>query len=144
MSGSNEKPVLLNLADLGLIEKVAVNEKSQEILIGDFKEHKVYIEGKLGNIDKNTAEIFALIRTFPEKITACRDDLEKDIHLELEKHYATETTLRLIESELNNKIDQSNARFKWTVGIIVSLAGVVQFFTTIWFMSLQLSKLTGG
>lgn len=143
--GSQEDAVLVTLDDLDALQRLAVQEAKLEILVDDFKEHKKNAEKHYTAIDKNIAEMFTLIRTtIPDKMEGCRDQIETDIHLELEKHYATDKTLRVIESELNNKIDKNNNRYKWTVGAIVAVGGAIQFFTTMWFMSLQISKLSGG
>jgi len=74
----------------------------------------------------------------------CRDDLETDIHHELELHYATKPRIDALETDINNRFDKSDSRVKWTIGVIVSGAGIIQFFTTMWFMGAQISKITGG
>lgn len=144
MSDKNAESNVVNFSDLGLIKQVAVNEKALDILIEDFKANKLYMQDKLRHIDKNTADIFALIRTFPKEIEIRKEQLDAEIRNELEKHYATIPRIDALETDMINRFEKSEQRSKWTVGIIVSAAGAIQFLTTMYFMSLQISKLTGG
>ncbi len=117
--------------------KIGVQEAKLNILVNDFQENKK-------QVNDNLTRIYELLRNFPSKINECRDELEKDIHDELEKHYVTEAELREIRTQLTTKIDNIKRSFKWTMIVIVAIAGTVQFITTIWFMGLQIAKLSGS
>lgn len=128
--------ITISHEDLKAIERLAVQEAKLEILVTDFQASRK-------NTEENIVKIFELIRSFPDRMNACRDDLEKDIYSELEKHYVTIPRIDTLEQDINNRFDRSDSRSKWTIGVIVSIAGVVQFITTMWFMGAQISKLTG-
>ena len=121
-----------------------VEKEKLAILIADFKSHKDEEEKRLIAIDKNIHDIYHIIRTFPDRVTQCRNDLEKDIHEELEKHYVTSEAMELAVQDLTNQIRMIKVRFTWTVGLIVAIGGLIQFLTTMAFMGYQLQKLIGG
>ena len=134
----------LTKEELENLIKAGVQEAKLEILIQDFQAHKQDEEKRLIVIDKNIADIYDLIRSFPDKVHSCKEQLEADIHDELERHYATDADLRALRKDMDSKIDQITGRFKWTVGIIVSAAGVLQFLTTIFYLGYQIKQLAGG
>jgi len=130
--------------ELDALVLASVEREKLTILINDFKDHKADVERRYAAIDKNTEAMFKMVRSIPSSITQCRDDLEDDIHSELEKHYATESSMRIMETTLNNKIEMITSRLKWTIVVIIAIGGSLQFVGTMWYMGLQISKLTGG
>ena len=130
--------------ELNAMIEQRVEKEKLKILIDDFKTHKDDEEKRLMAIDRNITEIFELMRAFPDRVTRCRDDLEADIHAELERHYAAETTVQALRVELKNDIKLITSRFKWTVAVIVSAAGVLQFITTMFWFGYKISQLGVG
>lgn len=135
--GTDSETITISREDLKAIERLAVQEAKLDILVGDFQNSR-------RATDENVVKIYELIRGFPDNMKACRDDLEKDIYNELEKHYVTIPRIDALEADMINRFDKSESRSKWTIGLIVAAAGAVQFLTTMYFMSLQISKLAGG
>ncbi len=107
------------------------------ILIDDFQAHKSEEETRW-------AEMFALVRAFPEKMAGCKESLESDIYKELEDHYVTKADVKLLKQELQSQNREMSNKFKWTVGVLVFIAGAIQFTTTIVYMTYQISKLSTG
>jgi len=134
--------------ELRNLVQAGVEREKLSILIQDFKDNKTEQSDKLMSIDKNISDIYRLIRQMPATINTCRDEIEKDFHKELDKHYVTESQLKLLAIEFNGKIDTvTNTvtnRFKWTTGLIVTFVGTIQFLTTMWYLGLQINKLTTG
>ena len=134
MPGDNEQ-VTISLADIKALEKIAVQEAKLDILVGDFQATRTHT-------DENIVKIYELLRAFPKQVADCSDALEIKIHADLEKHYATDADVKALRVELRNEIGKISNRFKWTTGLIVMFAGAVQFFMTMYFLSLQIAKLT--
>jgi len=137
-------PISITQDELNALIQAGVEKEKLSILIGDFKQHKEDEEKRLLAIDHNVASIFELVREFPDKVNKCRDELENDIHRELENHYVTTPDLKILSTSLNAKIDSINIRVKWTIGVIVAGAGIIQFAFTMWYMGLQITKLASG
>jgi len=116
--------------------KVGVQEAKLEILIGDFQSHK-------NEEETRWAEMFALVRAFPEKVTACKDTLETDFYKELEDHYVTKADIKLLKQEIKSQNKEISNKFKWTVGVIAAVAGVLQFAATMIYLSYQIARLSG-
>jgi len=134
MPGEN-KTITLTLSDLKALERLAVVESGHDILVKDFQATRKHT-------DENIAKIFELLRAFPKQVADCSDMLEGKIHADLEKHYATDADVKALRADMTNKIDNIGRRFKWTTGVIVTGAGAIQFFTTMYFLTLQIQKLT--
>ena len=130
--------------ELDALVDAGVEKEKLKILISDFQDHKRDEEKQLMAIDNNIAEIFGLMREFPDKVNKCKDQLEEDIHEELEKHYATENDLKALRKDMNSEFKELRGRFKWTMVLIVSVAGIAQYVATMWWLGLQITKVTGG
>lgn len=118
-------------------KQIAVIEAQLGILIKDFQTHKA-------DLQIIVSKIFDKMNELPTTITQCRDDLEQDIHNELERHYATDSDLKALRTDMDNGFKELRGRFKWTVMLIVGGAGVIQFIATMVFLSLQIGKLVGA
>ncbi|MCH9735388.1 MAG: hypothetical protein K0U78_12695 [Actinomycetia bacterium] len=132
---AGDEKVTVSLSDIKALEKIAVQEAKLEILVGDFQTTRK-------NTDENVVKIFELLREFPKKVSDCSDALEVKIHADLEKHYATDADVKALRVELKNEISKISNRFKWTTGLIVAVAGAIQFITTMYFLTMQIQKLT--
>ena len=135
MTGETQETVTISLQDLKALERLAVVESGHDILVKDYQATR-------DNTDENIGKIYELLRAFPKQVVDCSDALEVKIHADLEKHYATDTDVKALRVEMTNKIDKIGNRFKWTTGLIVMFAGTIQFFMTMYFLSLQIAKLT--
>ena len=135
MTGENQETVTISLADIKALERLAVVEAGHDILVNDYQTSRK-------QTDENIAKIYELLRAFPKQVSDCSDALEVKIHADLEKHYATDTDVKALRVDMTNKIDKIGNRFKWTTGLIVAGAGLIQFFTTMYFLTLQIQKLT--
>ena len=136
MPGDDDNKIIkISLQDLKALERLAVVESGHDILVKDYQATR-------NHTDENIGKMFELLRAFPKQVADCSDDLETKIHADLEKHYATDADVKALRVELKNEIGKIGNRFKWTTGLIVMFAGAVQFFMTMYFLTLQIQKLT--
>jgi len=130
--------------ELESLISAGVEKEKLSILIDDFKGHKIEEEKRYAAIAKNTEAIFSMVRNFPDKISQCQDEIENDIHSELEKYYATKADVSRMVLDMESRIDKLAFKFKWTTGAIVTVAGTIQFAMTVWYLGLQITKITTG
>ena len=86
-------------------ERAIAMQTKLDILINDFQVART-------STDKNSANIFSLIRSNEVKLSTCRNDLEKDI----ERLYMTKEAGLAMESRLNNNFKSIKAWIVTTVG----------------------------
>lgn len=137
----NSDKLTITKDELEALIEQRVEKEKLSILISDFKAHKNDEEKQLMRIDTNIAEMFKLIREFPDRITQCRDDLETDIHRELELHYATEPTVATLRKDLETDITLLKSKIAWTVGTIVAVGGALQFGLMVYLFGLKIAAL---
>lgn len=113
--------ILITLADLKAIERLAVQEAKLDILVGDFQKGRDHTEETL---DK----MFTLIRDIPGKVTDCKDTLEKDI----KDSYMSKTDAKLMEQRFNNSVKSIKL---WIVSTVSGCTGTGVFL--LWLLNVN-------
>lgn len=131
---ADEDHISLSKEEFEHIVNTRIQDEKLKILIDDFKEYKDYEKERMVKIDHNISEIYDLIRSFPEKVNSCREELESDIHNELERHYATEKDMNQLRTDLTLEIKEIKTKMTVSTTVIVMVAGALQFLASMaWF-----------
>lgn len=136
---TEEEKITLSQKELEYIVETRVQGEKLKILIEDFQRYKDEEQARITKIDTNLSQIYDLIRDFPHTVSQCRDELEQDIHNELERHYATKPDVARLRTDMETEFRLLRGRFTWTISAIVAVGGVLQFIFTIVYYTMNIT-----
>lgn len=137
----------MTVAEFNQAIETAVTKAKVDSLTAAFEEHTRMESSTLDGIWTELKELRSEFRkeiiAYEKKMSVCRNELELDIHNELEKHYATQPELASLRNEFRSAIKEIKSKDRIQIAVIVGIAGIIQFFTTMAYMGSQIAKITG-
>ncbi len=104
--------------EMKALVEIGVQKAKLDILVNDFQESK-------GKTDENLTRIYNLLRTFPNKVTDCRREIESD----MSALYMTKKDGELLEQHLSNNIKSVKL---WIVSTVSGCTATGVFI--LWFL----------